>query len=240
VVGDLKFYAQMLGRDNMSGSWCVWCKRAPNQWNTQDNVPLEYQQEWTIDSLKAQKVLLSEGRLKKPVEIRGVVDFPLWDFIPVSHYIYPVLHGEIGLVNNVLDALYDILDDNVEVLSDEEKTSWNTAILADAAYESAAEDLRDFKEAVKVDINFYVIMKSDIRDHLQEVIPQNEKDELHQQLQEIQQVVLDKKAEQKQCKADVKAKRANYLSAKKSFKELRMKKTKGERPVRVEVEDILV
>jgi hypothetical protein len=143
VVGDLKFYAQMLGRDNMSGSWCMWCKRAPNQWNTQDNVPLEYQQEWTIDSLKAQKVLLSEGRLKKPVKSRGVVDFPLWDFIPVSHYIYPVLHGEIGLVNNVLDALYDILDDNVEVLSDEEKTSWNTAILADAAYESAAEDLRD-------------------------------------------------------------------------------------------------
>jgi chromosome segregation ATPase len=83
-------------------------------------------------------------------------------------------------------------------------------------------------------------MKSDIRDCLQEAIPQNEKDELHQQLQEIQQVVLDKKAEQKQCKADVKAKRANYLSAKKSFKELRMKKTKGERPVRVEVEDILV
>ena len=136
--------------------------------------------------------------LVKPVEIRGVVDFPLWNFIPVSNYIYPVLHGEIGLVNNVLDALYDILDDNIEVLSDEEKTSWNTAILADAAYESAAEDLRDCKEAVKVDIIFYVIMKSDIRDRLQEVIPQNEKDELHQQLQEIQQVVLDKKAEQKQ------------------------------------------
>jgi hypothetical protein len=115
----------------------MWCKRAPNQWNTQDNVPLEHQQEWTIDSLKAQKVLLSEGRLKKPVEIRGVVDYPLWDFIPVSHYIYPVLHGEIGLVNNALDALYGILDDNIEVLSDEEKTSRNTAILADTRSDSS-------------------------------------------------------------------------------------------------------
>jgi len=26
MVGDLKFYAQMLGRNNMSGSWCIWCK----------------------------------------------------------------------------------------------------------------------------------------------------------------------------------------------------------------------
>jgi hypothetical protein len=37
----------------------------------------------------------------------------------------------------------------------------------------------------------------------------------------------------------VKTKRANHLSAKKAFKELRMKKTKGDRPVRAEVEDIL-
>ena len=31
-VGDLKFYAQMLGQDNMSGSWCMWrqiCQMAP-------------------------------------------------------------------------------------------------------------------------------------------------------------------------------------------------------------------
>ena len=37
----------------------------------------------------------------------------------------------------------------------------------------------------------------------------------------------------------MKAKRANYLSAKKSFKELRIKKAKSDWPVRVEVEDIL-
>jgi hypothetical protein len=60
--------------------------------------------------------------LKKPTEIYGVVNFPMWDFIEVKYYIYPVLHGEIGLVNNnALDAFYDILDVNVEVMADEEK-----------------------------------------------------------------------------------------------------------------------
>ncbi len=28
-VGDLKYYMQMLGRDGMSSSWCVWCMEHP-------------------------------------------------------------------------------------------------------------------------------------------------------------------------------------------------------------------
>jgi hypothetical protein len=45
VVGNLKFYAQMLGHDNMSGCQCRWCQMAPNQWNREDGVPLDHQEE---------------------------------------------------------------------------------------------------------------------------------------------------------------------------------------------------
>lgn len=31
VVGDLKFYALMLGRTKMSGHWCIWCLMAPQE-----------------------------------------------------------------------------------------------------------------------------------------------------------------------------------------------------------------
>jgi hypothetical protein len=41
VTGDLKFYAQMLGRDNMSGSWCMWCHMAPNEWNKEMQILLK-------------------------------------------------------------------------------------------------------------------------------------------------------------------------------------------------------
>jgi hypothetical protein len=33
IVRDLKFYAQILGRDSMSSFWCMWCKVHPNTWN---------------------------------------------------------------------------------------------------------------------------------------------------------------------------------------------------------------
>ena len=134
--------------------------------------------------------------LVKPVEIRGVVDFPLWDFIPVSNYIYPVLHGEIGSVNNALDAFIDIIDDNIKVLTDEEKTFRNTTIFADAAWETAADELKHFKdERSLVDIRFYEVLKSDIKDRLKEEITQDEKTELLHEMQEIQQAVLDIKAQ---------------------------------------------
>jgi hypothetical protein len=92
------------------------------QWNKQDDeIPPNHAEDWTISKLKAHKLQVAEGTLKTTMEIRGVVDFPLWEFIEVINYVYPVLHGEIGLVNHALDELYGILDDNVEVMSDEEK-----------------------------------------------------------------------------------------------------------------------
>jgi hypothetical protein len=32
VFGDLKFFVQMLGHKNMSGSWCMWCSSHPSQY----------------------------------------------------------------------------------------------------------------------------------------------------------------------------------------------------------------
>ncbi len=50
---------------------------------------------------------------------------------------------------------------------------------------------------------------------------------------------MDKKAQQKELEADEKIKMGHYFSTKKAFKELRMRKTKADWPVRVEVQGIL-
>jgi len=31
LVGDLKFYAQMAGREGMSSYWCMWCTLHPSE-----------------------------------------------------------------------------------------------------------------------------------------------------------------------------------------------------------------
>ncbi len=48
-----------------------------------------------------------------------------------------MLRGEISLVSHALDAIYDKLDNNVEVMSYEEMIIHIMTILADAALEAA-------------------------------------------------------------------------------------------------------
>jgi hypothetical protein len=82
-----------------------------------DAAARQHETLWMIDSLKAHKLRMIQGYIKvsKPREVRGVVDYLIWDFIDVSEYIYPVSHGEIGLANALLESFYDFLDEKVEV-----------------------------------------------------------------------------------------------------------------------------
>jgi len=222
VTGDLKFYAQMLGRDNMSGCWCMWCLKAPNEWKKQDDeIPPSYAEEWTITKLKSHKLKVAQGMLKTPTEIRGVVDFPLWDFIEVINYVYPVLHGEIGLINLALDSFYDILDDNVEVMSEEEKIIRNTTILTDAAFETSRETLEELKASTTDDVSFQEIVLEEILASLrQRGISEEEKNRLRGEMEEVKANIRNMKMEVKNKANDVKQKKLAFTAAKKNSKNL--------------------
>jgi hypothetical protein len=61
----------------------------------------------------------------------------------VSNYVYPVLRGDTGLVNDAVDLFYDILDSNIEVMSYREK-------------------LKHWKEMQSIDLEFYEVFRKDI------------------------------------------------------------------------------
>ena len=61
VSGDLKFYASILGRDNMSSYWCMWCTLGKNQWKC--IVDREQGEAWTIDLLTGKAVKIAEEKL---------------------------------------------------------------------------------------------------------------------------------------------------------------------------------
>ncbi len=60
--------------------------------------------------------------------------------------VFPQLHIEIGLVNNVLDSFSLFIDDQVEAPTDEEKCSRNSYIIADVALTKAIKQLDEWKE----------------------------------------------------------------------------------------------
>jgi hypothetical protein len=104
VNGDLKYFAQMLGHDGMSTSWCMWCQAHPNEWKGLFSVPVH--QLWSIPKQVEYLHRIEAGVLKEPKEKKGIVSLP---FIEPKHYIFPQLHFEIGAVNIVLEYLEVLL-----------------------------------------------------------------------------------------------------------------------------------
>jgi len=72
--------------------------------------------------------------MKEAKRKKCIVSEPLIDFIQPENYIFPQLHFEIGAVNNVLDHLQSFIEEQVEVISDEERTLRNSKITANVVY----------------------------------------------------------------------------------------------------------
>ena len=68
-----------------------------------------------IEKIKAYQIRTLKGELKTANAIHGVVDYPLWDMIEVSNYLFPLLHAaEIGLANDCLNCFLDFVDDQID------------------------------------------------------------------------------------------------------------------------------
>jgi hypothetical protein len=73
-----------------------------------------------------------------------VVSEHIRSFIETQNYIFPQLLFEIGVVNMVLDNFYGFIEDQVEILSPEEKIARNNIIIADVAPTEAKKRLEEW------------------------------------------------------------------------------------------------
>jgi hypothetical protein len=134
INGDLKYFAQLLGHEGMSSSWCMWCQSHPSEWKHHLTADL-----WTINLQKEFYYKKARGELKEAKAIKGIVTLPVYDFVELSHYIFPLLHFETGEVNNLLDNFQAFVEEEIEVLSDIEKTARNCVIITDVSHSKVKE-----------------------------------------------------------------------------------------------------
>jgi len=240
INGDLKYFAQMLGRDGMSTSWCMWCQAHPNEWRGLFSVPL--QQLWSISQQVEYVQRIEAGVLKEPREKKGIVSLPLIDFIEPHHYIFPQLHFEIGAVNNVLDYLRGFIEEEVEILSDAEREARNNKIIADVSYIKAKDKLHDFSTTGgSVELNMYRLERVHLTQALKpRNLTQDERDSLLAQRQELDDAIKSLLDQQKRLKADASAKRKIFAEASKALKDIQSKKSKIDTPTIATMENIFL
>jgi hypothetical protein len=130
LVGDLKFNAQMSGKQDMSSYWCMWCMLHPSEWRTFcdncDASELHYKH----------LVHIQNDNIKQPKEIKGIVSEQVWDFIEPKHYIFPQLHFEIGVVNMVLDNFYAFLEEQTKCCHQRKRQHVTVFLLRKQVYRS--------------------------------------------------------------------------------------------------------
>ena len=148
----------------MSSSWCMWCQSHPSDWRHHPLPPTEH---WTIEKITRHKERIEREHLKEPRQVLGVVSHPIWDFVEVENYIFPELHAEIGIVNNVLEKFYSFIDDQVEAITPEEATSRNSYIVADVSLSLAAQRLTDWKEDSGPQLEFHRLNRIHVSKELQ-------------------------------------------------------------------------
>jgi hypothetical protein len=102
ISDDILFNNMVIGKEGVPGWWCSYCKFFKNDWQQLGHVRGK---PWTIASLTAhaEQIANQETNTKDIHAVCGVRGEPVFDTIPLEHFITPVLHLTIGKGNNVLD-----------------------------------------------------------------------------------------------------------------------------------------
>jgi hypothetical protein len=104
VTGNLAFQAMALGKESMAGHWCMQCTSSKAQFLDDGTM-------WTMEEMVR---LGKEAEHKKGKLQLGIKQQPWWPFIPISNYMVPLLHCEIGIGNQLLDKLHDIMNKHIK------------------------------------------------------------------------------------------------------------------------------
>ncbi len=105
VNGDLAFQAMALGKESMAGWWCMLCKASRAKFLDEES------EMWMMDEL-LECGTIAEASTNDPK--LGVKQRPWWPFIPLTNYVSPLLHCEIGIGNILFELLRDVINEHIE------------------------------------------------------------------------------------------------------------------------------
>ena len=104
----------------MSGKWCHLCQLvSAKEFN---NLMVDGEPWWTNQLMQEHAAAYATNVGKNPREkpTKGVNEAPWWPFIPINHFVVPLLHCLIGIRNDILAKFRAIVSEKIEYISPEE------------------------------------------------------------------------------------------------------------------------
>ncbi len=121
IVGDLAFYALLLGMDGMSPHHCLLCEMKGSDMkdlNGQADMR-EYGKMKRLGEAHQRKIASSKTATEPKAEL-GCKDIPWFDFLRTERFIVPLLHCLIGIGDAILAKFREEVSEKIEYLTPEE------------------------------------------------------------------------------------------------------------------------
>jgi hypothetical protein len=173
LAGDLAWVSDILGKTNMAGHWCPYCKINKETRQAANHTKAEL---WSIPKLQDHLEYLESDLLPRTPtaqDILGVKCRPLLTNVPLRNLVPPVLHMELGLVNYIIDYM----ERWIHVLFDPAPSAdLEGARLARLDALREKESAKDALEAFYADCQLYSLVSR--QEDLGEVLNAEEEEEL--------------------------------------------------------------
>jgi len=140
VVGDLAFYAMVLGREHSSGSRCYLCRMSAKEFAK----ALKRGEAWTYELMND---LVSQMQNGKPLE--GCKQRAWWQMIKLANYLVPLLHELIGIGNDIYDNFRDYVNEEIECLDPKEVATRRKVGLCEKTIDAEAAKRDGWDNSVK-------------------------------------------------------------------------------------------
>jgi len=152
ITGDLSYHADVLGMPNSSSYWCPWCLLSHPEWNCPPEMFTV--EEWTIEFLMNMAAAVendTQCRLK-PMEHKGVTCDWHYSSLGPRNFVPPLLHLELGMVNQAFDNFEDWVDDAVEIIPPAEKEARKELVTTTDKYTLAIEEKKEVEATMNIEI----------------------------------------------------------------------------------------
>jgi len=236
VTGDLSYYADVLGMPNSSSYWCPWCLLSRIQWQqSADNVGEKRTREFlnqTFDAITndAQKRL-------QPTDKKGVSCALHYKSLGPENFVPPLLHMEMGMVNQVWEHLEEWIDDKVENVPPDEKAARLSLLDAQECLERATRE----KEVAKITVSVEIRQKKGEvktlqRERKRKDIANDVKVELDARITLLQAIIKEQEGLEKRINDSFKDAQGLVKSSKKKIEDLKSARGKPESSISADLE----
>jgi hypothetical protein len=237
ITGDLSYYADVLGMPNSSSYWCPWCLLSHADWN---QPPETFNaEERTLEFLTEVSLAVkndSERKLK-PIDRKGATCERHYKSLSPLNFVPPLLHLEIGMVNQAWDALEDWVDDAVKIIPPHEKAARREVSDTKERLNIALDNKKEADATINIEIREKSGEAASIEAHLRRKGLENStREELKVQLTLLETFINEQRNKIKKFKEEVKKIQLEHAEAKKKLIAYREERGKPEASIAVEIE----